>query len=317
MKSIEKTKAILQMALSGELIHQFLISIYFSRVFFATTIKNMEKIMSDILENRDTIQRCPHDAEHPYAQILNDILRHKTLSIQAIWMLSYLLSNDRKWQIKISQIIKHVKGRIGRNKVYEIISELIEFGYMQRVSIKNGNLHSGYRYFISEIPKFKIILRHPGIRDTEGRDPEIQHTKEQTCSKKKIAKEQQQKVAVAPVVVSSIDEEREEQADAAATQFIKKERARGNKVDETRVRRKALKEGWKPNEEELEPKDIANKFDDGLFYDGKNGMIFECQKNKEGVGFLCGQHLYFIEWKSPTFANDFTELLKKLGLKDE
>lgn len=120
----------------------------------------------------DSIQRCPHDAENPYAQILNEILRHQTLSIDAIWLLSYLLSNDRKWKIIIPQIVKHVKGRMGKNKVYDVVNELIEFGYMQRVELKRGNLKSGYKYFISEKPKFKKCFRHPENRDTEDRDPE-------------------------------------------------------------------------------------------------------------------------------------------------
>ncbi len=273
--------------------------------------------MSDILENKDTIQRCPHDAEHPYAQILNDILRHKTLSFEAIWMLSYLLSNSKTWKIKIPQIVNHVKGRMGKDKVYSLVRELIEFGYMQRVEIRNGSRFAGYRYFISEIPKFKKSLPHPENTDTESSLAEIDDTKEQTCSKKKIAKEQQQRVAVAPVVVSSIDEEREEQADAAATQFIKKERAKGNKVHETRVRRKALKEKWKPNEENSEPKELAEKFVDGVIYQTKvKGVNAVCEKNKEHFGFVYSTGKgEFIAWKDPIFSKKFQELILKLGIK--
>jgi len=217
--------------------------------------------MSDIQDIKDTIQRCPHDSEHPYAQILNEILRHKQLSIESIWMLSYLLSNSRNWKIKIPQIVNHVKGRMGRDKVYKTVQELIKFGYMQRITLKNGNRLAGYRYFISEIPKFKNNSSHTGFQETEGQDTENTHTKEQLSPKKKIAKEQQQgKVAKAPVIVpSSSEEEREEQADKAATQYIKSKHAQGQRVNEPAVRRRALKEGWKPNETDEDVKESKAK----------------------------------------------------------
>ena len=263
----------------------------------------------------DTIQRCPHDSENPYTMVLNALIRDQTISPNCRWLLTYLLSNEKGWKIKPRQIMNHLEKFMKKDSVYKIINEAIEAGYMMREEVRKNGKFAGNKYFISEIPKFKKSLPCLKKPDTVLSNPIRQTIKKEHVLKKKIAKEQQQKVADAPIVVSSIDEEREEQADAAATQFIKKERAKGNKVDETRVRRKALKEGWKPNEEDEDPKDLANKFVDELFYDGKDGMFFECQKNREGVGFLCGNHLYFAGWKSPTFAKDFKAILDKLGIK--
>lgn len=49
--------------------------------------------------------------------------------------------------------------------------------------------------------------------------------------------------------VSSSEEDKEELADAAATQYIKSKHAQGQRVNEIAIRRKALKEGWVPNNE--------------------------------------------------------------------
>ena len=166
----------------------------------------MSNLKSHILEDeRFTIERCPHDSENPYAQILNEILRHKELSIEAIFLLSYLLSNDRKWKINISQIVNHLKGRMGRSKVYKIINELIEFGYMEREIVKKGNLNNGCRYFISEKPKFKKCFRRDENENTGSQRTEEQHYKNNHSSKKtKKTKEQQEQPAIAVPVVSHI-----------------------------------------------------------------------------------------------------------------
>lgn len=50
-------------------------------------------------------------------------------------------------------------------------------------------------------------------------------------------------------VVAPSQEDREELADAAATQYIKAKHAQGQRVNETAIRRKALKESWVPNHE--------------------------------------------------------------------
>lgn len=268
---------------------------------------------------KDSIERCPHDAEHPYAQILNEILRHKTLSVEAIWLLSYLLSHSRTWKIKIPQIVKHVKGRIGRDRVYSVINELIEFGYMQRVPIKKGNLHQGFKYFVSEKAKFKKCFRHPDFQDTEIQHAENPHTKEQLCSKKTISKEQQQrKAAEASVVVASDKDEKEELADQAATQYIESQKKKGIQVNESAIRRTALKGNWKP-QEERDPKKLAERFQSGVFYRGKNNLEFECFKNKNCIEFVYpkGTHVYSISWNSPMFFKEFNDLLNKLGIESK
>jgi hypothetical protein len=126
-------------------------------------------------DKQETIQRCPHDSENPYSQILNELIRNKDISTDCIWLLSYLLSNKDGWNINPSQIINHLKGRWGKNKVYKILNEAIEAGYAKREYIKKGNIRIGTKYFISERPKFKKCFRNPCFRDPENSD--IKNTK--------------------------------------------------------------------------------------------------------------------------------------------
>jgi len=121
--------------------------------------------MSDF--ESDTFERCPHDAENPYAQISRSLIRDETISPECRWMLIYLLSNSDGWIIKVKQIINHLKGfaNCGRDRIYEIIGEAIESGYMLRVEYLKNNLKR-YKYRVSETPKFKKCFRCPGSQDT-------------------------------------------------------------------------------------------------------------------------------------------------------
>lgn len=129
------------------------------------------------------------EPEIPFAQIPNEILRHKTLSIECMWLISYLLSHKENWVIKTKQIMKHLKGRMGRNVVYRVINEAIEAGYMKREEkvIKN---HKTYIYFISRTPRFKKSFLRTVFEDTEKGD-----TKERTSFKNTKEEESIQKIS--------------------------------------------------------------------------------------------------------------------------
>lgn len=121
-------------------------------------------------QDLDTIQRCPHDAENPYAQISRALIRDKSISPECRWLLIYLLSMKDGWNLKVSQIHEHVKEFFGRDHVYKIVEEAINAGYVQRMEIKVGNLNRGCKYIISETPKFKKCFRLPDSQDTGSQD---------------------------------------------------------------------------------------------------------------------------------------------------
>lgn len=122
--------------------------------------------------DKDTIQRCPHDAENPYAQISRSLIRDDSISPECRWLLIYMLSMRDGWKMKVSQICAHTKKFIGRNRVYELVQEAIEAGYIYREEKMVGNLKCGVAYFISESPKFKKCFRRSDFRETEPRDTE-------------------------------------------------------------------------------------------------------------------------------------------------
>lgn len=119
-----------------------------------------------------SIERCPHDKSNPYTMVHNALIRDESISPNCRWLLIYLLSNDEKvWTIKISQIISHLKGHLGKNRVYNLFDEAIQAGYIKRHNYLENNLKRS-KYIVSETPKFKKSFLLPQIRDAEGEDPE-------------------------------------------------------------------------------------------------------------------------------------------------
>jgi hypothetical protein len=106
------------------------------------------------ISQADTIQRWPHDQENPYTVLSNEIIRDPSISFECRGLLHYLLSNKFNWQIRVSQIVDHIKSHCGIKKVYKIINEAIQAGYMKRVRNLN-TFKTSYTYYISERPVFK------------------------------------------------------------------------------------------------------------------------------------------------------------------
>lgn len=102
-----------------------------------------------------TFERCKHDKENPYLMVSNDLIRDSNISPNCRWLIIYLLANKDGWVINIKEVLENVKGLIGINKLYSIVKEAIDAGYVKREEIKNGNIRVGVKYFVSERPKFK------------------------------------------------------------------------------------------------------------------------------------------------------------------
>lgn len=78
--------------------------------------------------NEATIRRGVRNAR--YAAIPNHVFEDARLSMEARWLLGYLLSKPDNWTVVIGDIIK--KGGCGRDKARKMIAELVEFGYAER-----------------------------------------------------------------------------------------------------------------------------------------------------------------------------------------
>jgi len=121
-----------------------------------------------------TILRCPHDKKNPYVMINVELVRDDSISPNCRQMLIELLSNTDGWTINIKQLAEKYKKWIGRDRVYGLIKEAIDAGYMKkeefRIKGKRGGWLTRVKYYLSETPKFKKCFRHPENQEAGNQD---------------------------------------------------------------------------------------------------------------------------------------------------
>lgn len=178
-------------------------------------------------EDESTIQRCSHDEENPYALISRSLIRDSSISPDCRWLIIYFLSMKDGWKINMKQLMAHLKPYMGRDKVYALVNEAIEAGYMKREETKTSkgknNLCTQTKYFVAEKPKFKKSFRRPDFQDTEIQDTENTDVKERTSSKKEHIEEDNTslKVPEEPIAAKAAGEE----ASAPSKQKPKREKS--------------------------------------------------------------------------------------------
>lgn len=100
-----------------------------------------------------TLQRSPHDREHPYTPISNALLDNFMISNDLKMLLIYCLRKPSSWIFNIKYILKALD--VGKTKLYEILDEGISSGYIERHTKKfDGNFQNTH-YSFSESPIFK------------------------------------------------------------------------------------------------------------------------------------------------------------------
>jgi hypothetical protein len=87
------------------------------------------------MSQESTIRRGVRNAR--YATIPNHVFEDARLSMEARWLLCYLLSKPDNWTVAIGDIIK--KGNCGRDKARRMIAELVEQGYAERDEQNRNN----------------------------------------------------------------------------------------------------------------------------------------------------------------------------------
>ncbi len=122
------------------------------------------------------IERCPHDKENPYLQVNRELIRDKSISPACRWLIIYLLANKDGWRINAKQLVEYCKPYHGRVKVYSLLKEAMEGGYLKREEYLEKNM-TRIRYFLSEFPKFKKCFRR-----AKNWHAEKGHSKEEPCS---------------------------------------------------------------------------------------------------------------------------------------
>jgi len=115
------------------------------------------------------IQNCPDEPEIPWFQVPRCFIRNPNLSLEAKGLMTYLMSHHENFNISIPWVIKTQK--ISKNKMYRILNECIEEGYLKRETyLERGKKR--YRYLISKTGRFKKYLLCPQKQDTEKQDTE-------------------------------------------------------------------------------------------------------------------------------------------------
>lgn len=96
-----------------------------------------------------TIERAIHSADMPYFLILRDMVQAKRISWEALGVLTYLLSKPDTWKLQPSDL--KIRGT-GRDRVYRVITELMDAHHIQRIryTLQGRTIRVTYRVF--EVP---------------------------------------------------------------------------------------------------------------------------------------------------------------------
>ena len=109
------------------------------------------------------IIRAIHDKDHPYTVISNALVNDQSLSLNALAVMTYLISKPHDWRVRADDIQRRFQ--ISRGKVYNILDELMERGYLSREIIRQGGRVKECRYTVMEHPV-------PALPDTDSPLPD-------------------------------------------------------------------------------------------------------------------------------------------------
>ena len=129
--------------------------------------------MTDTLIIRSNLQEN-------FAVLPNEMINDEKLTSDALAVLVYLLSKPNDWQVRPTNL----RNRFGwgKDKVYRILANLEQLGYMRRESARNDGQFAETRYFVMDSPC-------PHFPDTGKPDPVFKDTyKEQKEQKTDITK---------------------------------------------------------------------------------------------------------------------------------
>lgn len=87
-----------------------------------------------------------------YTAIPNDVVTDQRMSIEARWLLTYLLTKPHNWVVRVGDIRN--SGGIGRDKAYALLKELCEIGYIKKVESRDeGGTYTNIEYIVSDSTK--------------------------------------------------------------------------------------------------------------------------------------------------------------------
>lgn len=122
--------------------------------------------------------------DHGYFSASNIPAQDERLSWEARGVLFYLLSKPDDWKV----IVKNLQQNCGRDKVYNILSELEKFGYLEKKEQRQNGKFGGVVYTLHEKPlpeKPNTVKSDTDSPNTENPDPYKEPSKQKTEKKQK------------------------------------------------------------------------------------------------------------------------------------
>ncbi|WP_353641336.1 helix-turn-helix domain-containing protein [Mesorhizobium sp. WSM2239] len=101
------------------------------------------------MSEETTIRRGARNAR--YTTVPNHVFEDVRLSMEARWLLGYLLSKPDNWTVRMGDIRK--KGACGRDKARAMVSELVDAGYMEREDARKSGKFNGLALVIFDEPQ--------------------------------------------------------------------------------------------------------------------------------------------------------------------
>lgn len=149
-----------------------------------------------------TIIRSPKDKQNPYFMMRRDTAQDSRLSFQARGMLAYLFSKPGDWDIKLTDLQN--AGGCGRDRVNRILNELAEYGYFERIRIRDEKTKKfkSIEYILREQPRTeKPYVAKPEMEKPKTENPA--HTKDRDSTENRNNKDSAD--AATPVSVEVVE----------------------------------------------------------------------------------------------------------------
>ena len=90
------------------------------------------------------------DLKEKFSTLPNALINDGRMSAEHLGLIVYLLSKPNDWVVRVSELRKRFD--YGRDKVYRILQQLEQYGYVSREQIKVDGKFSEIRYNVSDIP---------------------------------------------------------------------------------------------------------------------------------------------------------------------
>ncbi len=100
-----------------------------------------------------TLQRSPHDREHPYSMISNALIDNREISNNLKMLLLYCIRKPASWIFDLEYLCDCMG--MTKRSLYRIIDEGIKNGYIEKTQQNHNGVFGSVNYFFSEYPKLK------------------------------------------------------------------------------------------------------------------------------------------------------------------